>query len=437
MPGKISQDLTVPFKPSLYIPGVDLSLGLGNQNVKLLASSLNNMQVTPQQFGAVGDGVTDNTVAFNAALAALAAAGGGKLYIPAGSYRITGPLTYTAGALHITGDGKDSVLSFGSTTADLFTFAGPDMTLSDLNVTTPFQTSTAGTLFNFTDANNAKLSRIWTNGGYQVVQFLGAPGKLSYRTSINDCNFVNVMGNAVYYDPYFGGLGMIVETDILGAPTDQGSGIIIEAGDTFTFTNMNIAALKFGVLAISQTGGINYVANILATNVLCDGAGTSFESGLQDGWCFDGGAAGTYVSRIHLSSCWGGAMGRHGFNVENATDVTFTNCIGIGNQGNGFLVSAPSSDITLDGCTASWNSANNANDNDGIHIAGAVTDFIITGCRSKPNPETQNTQRAGIAIEPAASDRYIITNNNLHGNVTLGLDDEGTGATKFVSQNII
>ena len=46
-----------------------------------------------RDFGAVGDGVTNDGPAFQAALNALAAAGGGTLFIPAGKYAITTPVS--------------------------------------------------------------------------------------------------------------------------------------------------------------------------------------------------------------------------------------------------------------------------------------------------------------------------------------------------------
>jgi len=391
--------------------------------------------ISVKDFGATGDNITDDTAAFNAALAYVASLGGGKLRIPAGHYRINAALGYTAGFLYIQGDGPQSTIHWGSTTATLLNFTGSDITLSDFRVVTPFQTSTAGVLFNFVNANNAKLTRIWTDGGWDVVHFLGASGALSYRTSITDCNFVNVMANGVFYDQFFGGLGAISGLEMLGAPTNTGNGIIAQAGDTFEWANINVGGFRFGVTLVSASGGINYLGVIHAVNVLCD---SNNVAGTQDGWLFNGSAAGTYVSRIRLTNCWAGVMGRHGFNVLNASDVTFANCISIDNVGHGFLLANPSSDITLTGCTAAANSAAASNTNDGIHVVGPVTDFVITGCRCRPNAGfSTNSQRYGIMVDATASDRYIISNNDVHGNATGGLLDSGTGTSKFVSQNIV
>jgi hypothetical protein len=61
-----------------------------------------------RNYGAVGDGATDDTAAFVAALTDAVAAGESTLKIPAGNYRLTGPITVpslAAGGLAIEGEG--------------------------------------------------------------------------------------------------------------------------------------------------------------------------------------------------------------------------------------------------------------------------------------------------------------------------------------------
>jgi parallel beta-helix repeat protein len=61
------------------------------------------------EFGALGDGTTDDTAAIQAALDKLEEAGGGTLYFPTGTYP-SGEVTVTGDNIRVTGDGPSSVL---------------------------------------------------------------------------------------------------------------------------------------------------------------------------------------------------------------------------------------------------------------------------------------------------------------------------------------
>jgi hypothetical protein len=69
-------------------------------------------------FGAVGDGTTDDTTAIQTAITHVQSNGGGIVFIPAGTFKITGTLTITA-AVRLLGAGRyTTVLNFVNTTHD-------------------------------------------------------------------------------------------------------------------------------------------------------------------------------------------------------------------------------------------------------------------------------------------------------------------------------
>jgi hypothetical protein len=78
-------------------------------------SMITGAPVNVKDYGAVGDGTTDDTTAMQAAITAVATTGQG-LYIPAGTYIITSVLT-SAGNLNMFGEGEKSVLDFSEITS--------------------------------------------------------------------------------------------------------------------------------------------------------------------------------------------------------------------------------------------------------------------------------------------------------------------------------
>ncbi|HEX7654025.1 MAG TPA: glycosyl hydrolase family 28-related protein, partial [Verrucomicrobiae bacterium] len=103
-------------QPRVYVPTL-------NTNEIVVAVA------TPQQYGAVGDGITDDTASFQAAMNAVynsGGAGGGVVYVPAGNYAFYNNLTIPTGvSLH--GDWRDWArlgTSLTGTTFKIYTGAG-------------------------------------------------------------------------------------------------------------------------------------------------------------------------------------------------------------------------------------------------------------------------------------------------------------------------
>ena len=73
-------------------------------------------QVDVKTYGAVGNGVTNDTAAFNAALKSLADAGGGTCLVPKGTYVISasGITSPVKSGVHLVGEGHTSILKIAA-----------------------------------------------------------------------------------------------------------------------------------------------------------------------------------------------------------------------------------------------------------------------------------------------------------------------------------
>ena len=69
-------------------------------------------------FGAIGDGSTDDHTAINTAIAALNSAGGGTLYFPYGTYKMTSAITTITVPCRVTGDGINASTINQTSTSD-------------------------------------------------------------------------------------------------------------------------------------------------------------------------------------------------------------------------------------------------------------------------------------------------------------------------------
>jgi hypothetical protein len=83
--------------------------------------------VTPQDYGATGNGTTDDTAALQAAVTALGTAGGGTLYVPPATYALSAVIN-VPNEVSILGAGQGaSILKQTSTTANVLSYAATNL----------------------------------------------------------------------------------------------------------------------------------------------------------------------------------------------------------------------------------------------------------------------------------------------------------------------
>jgi hypothetical protein len=118
--------------------------------------------VSVKDFGAVGDGVTDDTAAIQAAIDYFGS-GNGTVYLPVGSYKVTGTITVAKNRVHIIGAGSSATQIVFAPTAN-----GSCLKLS-AGAAVLFQGSVAGLSFYSTDSTYTKTAiEIVDTSGYLI-----------------------------------------------------------------------------------------------------------------------------------------------------------------------------------------------------------------------------------------------------------------------------
>jgi hypothetical protein len=88
-------------------------------------------------------------------------------------------------------------------------------------------------------------------------------------------------------------------------------------------------------------------------------------------------------------------------------------------------------------CSFMENSIGASGTYSGLIVSANTTDFSVTNCVAGGVGmySTTNPQNYGIEVVAGTSDRYIISQNLVTGNVTGGVSDSGSGVNKSVTAN--
>jgi parallel beta-helix repeat protein len=197
---KISQlpDATTPLTGAEVVP-----LDQGGITKKVTANSLGANNLVPiTVFGAVGDGVTDNTVAINNAFAS-AKTNGSVVTVPPGTYAVSGKLIVENGCRGLLGQG--GTIKFTSSSA-MILLKGK-------------QSGASSNVFNFTmqdlfvDANNQLIS--YANGSVAVLVAENPSHCAFINNIIGNVNFAQGKGG-IFLRSYLAGAAFTIFNRVIG-----------------------------------------------------------------------------------------------------------------------------------------------------------------------------------------------------------------------------
>lgn len=380
--------------------------------------------VNVADFGALCNGVHDDTSAINAAIASLGSSGG-EVDFPAGRCLISSTINISANGIYLKGKGPNSAANG----TDLYSTS---LTTGILNVTGSFIT-VRGFGFDYAGTPTGG-SVIYSSGSYTLYD------NFAIHSAFNGVEVTS--GGAQFFTNFwiFNGsnTGFFAHSvnDIFlnnfiiaaGNATNGAAGNISLAHQVEAFTVSNGDILQ-GVYSLytsasSYTQG-NRPAYNKFTNVYFDSAtngvtlNNAVEFGFSNCW-FSGGRAGS---------------GNPGLSLNNVDTIRVVNSEFFNNGGTGVTLYSGAFRVLLQNNSFESNSVTaGVGAADGIAVAPGVTDFVIQG-NVFHNGLYTGQQRYAVNVNTGASDRYVITNNLISGNYLTGIADSGTGTHKNVSNN--
>jgi hypothetical protein len=402
--------------------------------------------VTPEDYGAAGDGATDDTAAIQAAITALASTGGRVMFGPK-PYLVSDAINVTFNGLELIGAargqnearGTQLVSATGghdflvlSNVSAYANFTVRNMTIGAAQGVTP----TAGTAIKVNQGarcviDNVYLLRVWNGinaGGANVLQVRDSVLEHVYGTEGIFLDEQTTAGSnyTLFNVKVFSGASTyrdgLVGVRCRGASTVNAVGVQVTRADRgFSFEK-------------DTRGGSDHRSQFLYI-ACCD-----VENCLV-GWELKG------YARARFANCAANSCGVSGDEANSGGwwigtssgdggDATMVGCSSINNYGHGVKIDVGAVSTTITGLVCSGNSVGAAS-YDGVYITDGVDAVRIIGGQSGGSgttaaPTGTATQRYGVNIAGNTSNDILVVGMDLRGNSTGAVNNAGDPATTQV-----
>ena len=377
--------------------------------------------INVRDYGAVADGVTDDTAAIQAAINAAQTAGR-RLHFPGtAQFYLTSAALSVVHPLDIGGDYGGAIIKTSSPTQNIFTLASVDVSMHDLKLdaTVP---RTAGDYVNISSGGDVKIERVVFRNHISGIKLAGSISTID----IANCYFYQPTASTGVGITVSGGVDVAIRGCLMsaaGTSPQPLAGIVINGCGDCTLQDINTVQHYSGLLINPQAGQI--VDCVYASDCFFD---------TSDGYGLQVIPAGTgAVERSRFIGCWFSSHGIDGVILTGTGAIRgmeFHGCHALANGNSGWIL-GNGSGLTLTGCQAAGNTTA------GVSVTAAgLSDFTITGCTLGPYGNF-GANGTGLFITTGASDHFIVANNRMYGNTTNQFLNGATGTHTVVTPNLV
>jgi hypothetical protein len=412
------------------------AIATGSTTARTLANRFADV-VNVKDFGAVGDGVTDDTAAIQAAIDSLGTIGG-IVQVPSGTYKVSSALNISS-YINLKGSGAvSSTLLTNSSTNNVIYINGvsnsPGCTIEDLF----FNSSVTRISGSYIVSNSSNGTFIKNCKMYSAFDGISITGTSAQNIKIEDCQIDNTINYGINItgfnntSPNTTGIvvSYIARVLVTGAasPNNCNAGIRITSAGDLSLYGISTIYCKKG-LDLSPIG----TNTIQALNV----TDSFFDTGDEFGISLNP-ASTASIRLANFTNVWCASNGMSGATLQGTGQIITTNwinCTMANNTGQGlWIASTLAKNTSIIGGVFAQNSQN------GFGFAAGVSNFKIIGATIGRNDSSGiafgPNGSYGINLPSGSSDNYIISNNIFTDNVLGGLVDGGSGINKTVYPNV-
>ncbi|AXI03878.1 glycosyl hydrolase family 28-related protein [Aquirhabdus parva] len=373
-------------------------------------------------YNAVGDGVADDTTAIQNAISAVSA--GGAVYIPSGNYKISAVLNVTGQGVTIYGDNQYKTLILQTVAnVGIFNNTGLFNAIQDLAMIYSGVTPTTGAIAINSSGANTNIKSVIIRNCDIGIRFSSGSAQMATEFQILNYETTGLLFdsvNDIYCSQFVLNAGDLVRGRSGGVNLyNQCEAINLTDGDVL-----------LGVYSLIMDSPSNSIA---ARPAYCSFTAVYFDSAAQ------GSTINNSVESTFVSSWFSGGRTGTGFAglTLNTTDsITFNGTRFFNNGASGCVVSSNAKRTVFGtGTTFESNSVTAGSGKAfGLDIQAGNTDTTVIGCIAQ-NRLYNGLQAYGIRVG-ASTDRIVIQNNNLNGNINGGIQYLSTGVENYISGNV-
>lgn len=224
----------------------------------------NKIPVSVKDYGAVGNGSTDDTAAVQAAVDAVIAGNGGSLFFPRGAYLTTSTIVVDpslapqgSASVRLFGEGRlRSSLISNTAGQRVLEFRGARGSLEHMSVyNNNFTTSTTGDLMRLNNTQQFSMRDCWLQGGYHCLYIFGDG---CTDSNIVGCSFTFASGNANVRIQRPGTTGQNGAHRFRGCLFNQGWPVSNPSAANMKGARANTTAYNVGDVVETSFGGLTY-----------------------------------------------------------------------------------------------------------------------------------------------------------------------------------